>query len=324
VAEYGFYDRLTKDFPSQIIVDVCEVCNYECIHCPQNHFKKSKYFSGAFLSEELNKKLVDEVNEYGNGLTQQIRFTANGEPFLHPGIIDILEYAVLYSGTLISVTTNGSLLDGQKIERLLEMNIGLIDFSLDALNDETYIKIRRQGDFNVVRDNILKMLDLKKRMSSSTKIVVSFVKQEQNISEADDFQKYWEEKGVDHVVMRKCHSAAGFFYKNNKEPSDIMPCVFPWERIVLSPDGGLEFCPASWEGKTTIHPNYFKTTIHDLWNSDKYTALRNEHLIGKFNRFAVCGDCPDRESSIWPENRTKDYRGYGDMISDFISENNGK
>ena len=80
MSKYGFYDRLTKEFPSQVLVDLCQVCNYECIHCPQSQFKHSSVFSGAYLDFELNKKLVDEVKSYGKDMTQQIRYAAKTSP----------------------------------------------------------------------------------------------------------------------------------------------------------------------------------------------------------------------------------------------------
>ena len=80
--QYGFYDRLTEEFLSQILVDVAEFCNLACIHCPHSEFKKSKHYSGAKLDPALNKKLVDEVKEHGKGLTQYIRYASNGEPLL--------------------------------------------------------------------------------------------------------------------------------------------------------------------------------------------------------------------------------------------------
>ncbi|MCL1999477.1 MAG: radical SAM protein [Turicibacter sp.] len=313
---FGFYGRLTQNFPSQIIVDVCEACNYECIHCPQSRFKHSEEFSGAFLDENMNKKMVDEVADFG--LVGQIRYTAMGEPLLHPKIMDLLEYAVKHSQTLVSLTTNGSLLDNGKTRQLLEMNVGLIDFSLDAASAENYEKIRRGGNFATVKDNVLQMIDLKRKLNAKTRIVISFVEQAENAHEVADFRRFWEENGADFVIIRKLHSAGGFFHKI--ENTDVFPCVYPWERIVLGAKGNLGFCPASWEGSTTIHENYEKTTIKAVWNSEIYTKLRTEHLSGKYDKFAVCKNCPDRHLTIWPAAAAGEHRGYGDMIQE-IKEN---
>jgi len=88
--KYGFYGRLKAQFPSQIIVDVTEICNLACIHCSHRIFKKSKYYGGRTLSPDLNEKIVEEVKEHGKGFTQYIRYTGEGEPLTSADIYGIL------------------------------------------------------------------------------------------------------------------------------------------------------------------------------------------------------------------------------------------
>jgi len=59
--QYGFQGRLKAEFPSQVIIDVTEVCNLACIHCPHPTFRKSEHYSGRNLALELNTKIVDEA-----------------------------------------------------------------------------------------------------------------------------------------------------------------------------------------------------------------------------------------------------------------------
>lgn len=319
--EYGFYGRLKKEFPSQIIVDLCDVCNYECIHCPQVLLKKSGKISGEFLSLELNKKMVDEVATEGKGFVQQIRYTADGEPFLHPYVMEMLEYAVVNANCLVSITTNGSLLDEEKIEKLLKLNLGLIDFSIDAFSDETYAKVRKKGILSTVRNNVNTMLKLKKELESKTKIVVSFVKQNQNENEEEQFKTYWYEQGVDRVIIRKLHTAGGTLDFNNNEIKNSVnyPCVYLWERITLNQKGELGFCPTDWDEDDSkiICKDYTKHTIKEIWNSKEYSSLRNQHLTGNFKDSCVCKNCPDRYKTIWPGNGEI---AYGDMIADFSKD----
>ena len=317
--KYGFYDRLTKEFPSQINVDLIEACNYACIHCPYSTLAKEKKLTQARLSPELNQKMVDEVRQYGSGKTQQIRYTANGEPFLHPEIMDILEYSVKNSGVFVSVTTNGSLVDEQKAQQLLEMGLGLIDFSLDAYSEKTYQEIRLHGQLEKVRNHILFMLRKKQEGNYKTRIVVSFVVQEKNEQEKEDFKRYWTEQGIDYVIFRKLHSAGGKMF-HTEEREHVQPCVYPWERISLDANGRLQFCPNSWGADLDFEYDYRDHTIHEFWNSEVYANLRKEHLQGQFETFRHCATCPDRAATIWPADRTGAWRGYGDMISDFTKE----
>ena len=100
---YGFYGRLSAEFPSQIIVDATEVCNLACVHCPHPDFKKSEHYRARYLPTGLNAKMVDEVRHYGKKKTQYIRYTSNGEPLVHPNIYDMLEYSVQHSGVLVTL-----------------------------------------------------------------------------------------------------------------------------------------------------------------------------------------------------------------------------
>ena len=108
--KYGFQKHLSSEFPSQILIDSTQFCNLACIHCPHSSFVNTDAYSGAHLSVELHKKLIDEVASDGYGICQYIRYTANGETLLNPKIYEMLEYAGKYSKTKINVTTNGHLL----------------------------------------------------------------------------------------------------------------------------------------------------------------------------------------------------------------------
>ena len=130
--EYGFGGRLSSVFPSQIIVDLTEVCNLECIHCPHPTFKKSKYYSGKFLDQDLNRKIVDEVRQHGRNHTGFIRYTGEGEPLIHPKGYELIQYAVNNSGVFVTLTTNGTIMDENRTKRLLDSGVHLIDISIDA------------------------------------------------------------------------------------------------------------------------------------------------------------------------------------------------
>lgn len=314
---YGFYDRLTAEFPSQIIVDAAEVCNLACIHCPHPEFKKSIHYSASYLPRELHDKMVDEVRKYGRGKTQYIRYTSNGEPLVHPGIYDMLDYAVRHSGVFITLTTNGTILNEKRVEKLLASGLHLIDISIDALSPEVYSAIRVNGDLNVTRENVRKLIAIKRRANAATNIVVSFVEQPQNTHEAAAFKAYWEGEGVDYVIIRRLHSAAGGVASiadtlRGEQGEEVRrPCLYPWERILLNPRGELAFCPQDWTHGSSL-ADYRQTTIRELWQGPAYRALREAHLRNDFCNHAFCGQCPDWRQTRWPG----EGRSYADLIQE--------
>ena len=50
---YGFGGRLSEPFPSQILMDVTEICNLECTHCPHVAFKASAHYGARHLDKRM-------------------------------------------------------------------------------------------------------------------------------------------------------------------------------------------------------------------------------------------------------------------------------
>lgn len=317
---YGFYGRLSPEFPSQIIVDSTELCNLACIHCPHPSFKKSEHYAGRSQAPELNKKLVDEVREYGKGITQYIRYTGEGEPLLHRYIYDMITYAVQNSGTMVTLTTNGTLLTDARIEKVLDTGVHLIDISTDAITPETYAKIRVNGDLKEVTTGVLKLIKRNKERGSKTKIVLSFVEQPDNINEAAEFERFWKAEGADYVVVRRLHSNAGAVsaiatnLHANDTTEERRPCLYPWERIILNPRGHLMFCPQDWVSGSVV-ADYHKedVSIREIWKGQFYKELREAHICNKFGDKKFCGDCPDWKQTRWPD----EGRSYANMVEEF-------
>lgn len=314
---YGFQGRLTAEFPSQVIVDVTEVCNLACVHCPHPDFKKSEYYDARYLDPALNTKMVDEVRDHGQGKTQYIRYTSEGEPLIHPKGYDMIEEAVQRSGVYVTLTTNGTIMNEKRTRKLLEAGVHMIDISIDAHLPETYARVRVNGDLNVTRANVLRLIEWVRLAKTGTKVVVSFVEQPQNTAEAGDFERYWKEHGADAVVIRRLHSAAGAvipvasIMRSRNAKVERRPCVYPWERVVLNPRGHLSFCPADWVHGATI-TDYQKTTIRETWNGEFYRGLRQAHLSNNFAGYGFCGQCPDWAATRWPS----EGRAYADLVGE--------
>lgn len=316
--KYGFYGRLKAEFPSQFICDITEVCNLACTHCPHPTFAKSEHYGGRMLDPELNAKLVGEVAQHGQGLTQYIRYTSNGEPTAHPHCLEFLTDAKKRSGVTVTLTTNGKTLDAKRAEQLLATGVDLVDISLDAFKPETYAAIRVKGDLNVTRPNVLNLIKRAQEGGGKTKVVVSYVEQPNNAAETNAFEKYWNDQGADYVVIRRLHSCSGakteLAKERRKAAPERRPCLYPWERMVLNARGDLAFCPSDWVHGSVV-ADYRKTTIKETWNGEFYRSLREAHLKNDYKKHGFCGQCPDWQATRWPD----EGRSYADMVSEFTA-----
>ena len=319
MSKYGFYERLSKEFPSQVMVDITEVCNLGCIHCTHPKFKLSSSYNKRMINPEINKKMVDEVAKHGKGITKYIRYTSNGEPLVHPKSYEILQYAVDNSGTKVTLTTNGTLLKEKKMKKLLSTGLHMIDVSIDAYSNEIYKKVRVGGDLDVTKKNVLRLLELNDEVGHKTKIIVSFVEQKENSHEIEKFKEFWQKQSVDEVLIRKLHTNSGSVVKENNlgiiKNESRRACLYPWERVVLTAKGTLNFCPTDWYGKSEVS-DFAKTSIREVWKNNFYNDLRDQHLTNDYkNEF--CKQCPDWKNTSWPFDKNK---SYADLVEKVLYE----
>lgn len=302
---YGFGGRLSAAFPSQVVIDATELCNLSCTHCPHPDFKRSPHYAGRSLDPTLSAKAVSEVASVGRGHVEFVRFASDGEPMLHRHIFQMVEDAVLRSGTFVSLTTNGTLLTPPRIEALLATGVDLVDVSIDAVSADTYARIRQRGELEVTRANVERLIRRVRDSKAPTRVAVSFIEQPENRHETEAFREFWRDAGAHSVAIRRLHSASGAvipvadLMRRSAAAEPRRPCVYPWERVVLTPRATLAFCPSDWTGGSSL-VDYHTTTIAELWHSERYAALRRAHLTGDFAQHGFCGQCPDWQETRWP------------------------
>jgi len=190
--------------PVTLIIYPTDRCNYQCPFCP-HHTKLPKekypYFHEPVedFTLEKFKQVVDLFPK-----TILITFAGVGEPLLHPQLFDMADYATsknMYS----QLITNGSLLDDEKIERILNNpNFYSVSVSLNAITPEEYAQSfdGRKEIFEKVVFNIKNLVTKKReRKHPLLEIAVSFVIHKKNISQAKSFVEFSERLGVDRITF---------------------------------------------------------------------------------------------------------------------------
>lgn len=311
---FGFGGRLAESFPSQVILDVTEVCNLACVHCPHPEFKAGPLYGGRHLDVELAAKAIAEVAE-NRRVVQYVRVSANGEPLVHPGIFDILGDAVARGGVPVTLTTNGTLLDAARAEKVLACGVEMVDISIDAVTPETYAKVRK-GKLALTRANVRGLIARKRATGAATRVVVSYVEQEENRAETSEFVRFWEGEGADRVIVRRLHSNAGAsagIAEGLEDGGARYPCLYPWERVLLNARGMLAYCPQDWVHGSEL-ADYRQASIAQVWTGDAYRKLRAAHSACSFGAgHEFCGRCPDWRTTRWPH---QEGRAYADLVSE--------
>lgn len=180
----------------------------------------------------------------------------------------------------------------------MDNGLFMIDISLDAATEETYKKIRRGLPFEKVIENVNRMITIRDKKKSPIKIMVSFVKQKDNLKELELFEREWKDK-VDKVLIREMISNVNLVKTDaNTAGVERWPCPHLFRRIVINYDGIIKMCPVDWENKTS-YLSVKETSIYDAWHSEFYRKNRSEHLNNDFSPDSPCGPCSDWLGSPW-------------------------
>ena len=128
--------------PYLVQMDLTNSCNTHCLYCMNYSrlgLKKeySKEWAGVSLELTFIKKVIPELRALD---VKQVDLVGNGEPFVHPHILEVIRL-IKENGMKCTVRTNGLLIDRDMIDDLLQIGLDGIDLSLWAGSASGYAEV---------------------------------------------------------------------------------------------------------------------------------------------------------------------------------------
>jgi len=302
VDELGKILFQTPSRPSYAQLELNNACNLDCAMCPRHELP----IKLQEMPLEVFEKVVDQLSRLGQ---TQIDMGGWGEVTFHSKFADMVAYANS-RGMKISLTTNGLLLRGEKMQILLDQGVKDITFSIDSLE-------KRKKDFtgHINSPAIRNLIELAKyKESHSLNLRINTLVQKSNAHEVLELLDEMDQIGVDMVVLfgpNIARDGANFRLPFDKEQAlydeiDQFKAVGRWKCVVTTPPGrykkglrkyhyGLgKYCPQTYQsfyinlqGKITPctllpalelgDPKDFES-LDELWNSPGFKAFRRDQV----------------------------------------------
>ena len=292
-----------KEFPMMCVISFVYVCNAQCPNCPYTNSQiRTDYKDRLFMSDEIFKIIANQCGEY----KAWMRMTGGGEPMLHPNAVGLMEYAKRV-GAKIGLITNGSRFTEESSRRLLDAQVDMIEFSVDAADPDTYARIRKGLRWNILLRNVSRMVRLRNRLKSSTKIIASAVNQVG--VDIDTVERFWSPI-VDNFQKRKYLTWGINDPLKSADPTpyllpeELIPCPHIFERLYISIRGKVMVCVFDISAKTNMGSIHEKT-IKEIWHGKEFEYYRKMHLVHKGNEIKLCKDCNDWKYRSWKHNYWK-------------------
>ncbi len=305
------------EYPMMLVLSFTYLCNAKCPNCPYtNSDIRDDYKDSMHMSEEIFKKIADESGPYNAFL----RISGGGEPIIHPKAVELLLYAK-EKGCKIGLITNGSLFNEENSRKLLEANIDMIEFSVDACESETYSKVRTGLNWEKLVKNVQRMIELRKEIGSKSRIIGSAINQKG--IDIDAVEDFWINKiGIDYLIKRKfltwgenTHIDA----ENSADKSEYIkagevPCPFIFERLNIDSRGNVMVCGYDIAANTSMG-NVKNQSVKEIWVDKGFEYYRKMHLEGRGAEIELCSQCPDWKYRSWTHNYWKTVKNAEDNFA---------
>src|SRR5258705_2808753 len=311
----SYYEYVTgasriKARPLKIIFDPTNVCQLACPLCPTGAGVLDRPRGHAEI--EMFRRLMDEVGDY----VFFVDFYNWGEPLLSSRLEEFIAIAKSHNASSF-VSTNLSLrLSDERIEQLLRSGVSEIGVSLDGATDETNAIYRRKCKFDLVIDNMRRLVEARRRLGQDYPLISwLFIVFQFNEHELEKARSMAAQIGVDRIVFR-----APFLDANRYElPEEDARAIVTWaprhtrfHTHVAKPVRGKRCgwhytAPAvNWDGTITPCSTAFRNAddfgtlgksgehrFADVINNGAFRAAR-DHMAGRSTWPAdvICERCP--------------------------------
>ena len=286
--EASEYNILTN-FPLHLDIELSGGCNLKCASCFQNGLIDGKL---GLMDIDLYKNIIDEGLK--NGLCA-IKLQVRGESFLHPNLFECISYAKEKGILDVQITTNGTLLNKENIQKILDSSLDAIIFSVDSHHEDSCKLKQYLKNYSLVEQSIKTLLENREKHFKSK----PWVRLRSSITTCDpqSFNKskqYLKTKfpKADVYIVGKIHD-----FRDNEDSYPglhtnyhLSKCSYLMQRLAIFWNGDVTTCCMDYNNKFQLG-NVTSQNIEEIWLSSKMNTFRNIHHENRRKTMAICKHC---------------------------------
>lgn len=297
-------------FPVIAQVEPANFCNLSCPLCLTTSQTRSR--PRKLLERARFQEFIDEIGDF----LLLIVLWNWGEPFLNPDIFKMIAYAKS-KHIMVHSSTNGNVQFGEeRAAQLVESGLDSLVFGVDGATQQSYSAYRKDGDLDVVLENIRTIVRAKKKKrSEKPRLNLRFVVMKDNEHEIPAMRELARQLEVDFFTLKTVdmppslgqgldgeyapgeekyqryeYRAGGFERKNQH-----FVCMRPWKRITLDALGEVIPCEYDYKDAHSFGNIRTEESVMKAWKSDGARDFRERFDLGN-NGFYLCRDCTYKNS----------------------------
>lgn len=286
--------------PMILFVDPASSCNFKCKFCPtgdRDLITSTGRWQGR-MSFDIYKKIIDDLKEFDRPL-KVLRLYKEGEPLLNKNFVEMVRYAK-QSGMVeyIDTTTNGYLLELERILPAIEAGLDRINISVNGLSDKQFFEFTGVNvNFNNFVENIKTLYKNKGSCEICVKITGDHLAEEEKQYFYDTFGDYsdrifientapcWPEYDVEDKL--NVQITKGIY---DQPIGNVDTCPYIFYSMSVNSDGSVSLCFLDWARRLVIGDTR-QQSLKEIWQGDVLFEHQINHLRGKRKENKVCAEC---------------------------------
>ena len=281
--------------PLKMHVEPTSFCNLRCPMCPQSVGANQR---NGFMEMGLFDQIIDEARHF----VREVNLFFRGESLMHKGIYEMVEKCE-QAGIAAHVNTNATLFRDHAIANLLEAGVSKVTLSFDSGEPAVYEQMRKGVRFELTLERTLRFLEAKRRRGREKPYVTMQVMQlwspEHGLGARplipEHFKARFAGLPVDEWDTFWAHGWAGTmdgsdFYTPRPRGPVYYPCNWLWRSMAVYWDGQVPACCADF-GEDQMVGDLQEQSIREVWNGDRFKAIRRAQLRGELDGYKLCRGC---------------------------------
>ncbi len=296
--------------PVSVSFEPTTSCNLRCPECPSG--LRSFTRPRGMLEKKFFRDMMDQLAPDLLYLT----FYFQGEPFLNPDFLEMVQYAHLkkiYTAT----STNAHYLNDENARKAVESGLDRLIISLDGTTQEVYRQYRVGGDLEKVLSGAANIVKWKKKLNSKTPYVFfQFLVVQPNEHQMKEAKLLAKKIGVNGIRYKTAQ-----IYNYKEDPNQLIPqhtnltryrkktdgsyeskngmqnhCWRLWHSPVITWDGLVVPCCFDKDAKHRMG-DLKKQTFREIWRQPEYLDFRRKILQGR-KEIDICANCSEG-AKVW-------------------------
>ena len=299
-------------FPLSVAIEPTTSCNLRCPECPSGLRAFTR--PTGMLQKDFYRETIDQLHKD----IFYIIFYFQGEPYLNPNFLEMVEYAAK-KGLYTATSTNAHYLSDENARKTVESGLDRLIISIDGTTQDVYEQYRVGGSLEKVLQGARNIVKWKKELKSKTPYVFfQFLVVKPNEHQIEDVKRLAAEIGVDDIRFK---TAQVYDYEN--DPNQLIPTIQRFSRYRKNKEGHtvvknplqnhcwrLWHAPViTWDGlvvpccfdKDALHQlgDLKGKSFREIWQDEKYRQFRKELLGGRKN-IDICSNCSEG-TKVWQD-----------------------